>query len=361
MSAQNIQDSIRAHALQRLTSAVARTPVRVAFRPSQETGALRYFAAGLADELVAASSAQVTFCPLSTPANQLDVLITTAHGADVAGGLLDLRNTLAPHTLLAVWFWDNHLAQVNNLRGAQAADVSFASHMYCAADLLTPATPFGGWVPACSAQWTTAELTAGYAAAPATRSNQLLMNYVDYAFSPRSAVLNLLAQHMPEADVLRLPPEDRSRYFGQDSAARLRSWLQHKTTLILPVDQDLSTRLFDALAAGLVPIVPHSVVDLDRLIPPALQAELGMVRVAALDLASIRAAHARAVALFDTLGPAGALRRHQFVLNGHLTQHRVLNMTNILLGLNDASTGLVWTRHPVPAGLTLPRRAPPAR
>ena len=62
----------------------------------------------------------------------------------------------------------------------------------------------------------------------------------------RSEVIKSITENVPEAAVITMPAHDRSRYFLKTSAERFREWLGYKSTLILPLDSDLSTRLFDA-------------------------------------------------------------------------------------------------------------------
>jgi hypothetical protein len=180
----------------------------------------------------------------------------------------------------------------------------------------------------------------------------MLVNYVDYPASWRSALLRSLQLEMPEAQVLLMPPEDRSRYFNQPADQRFREWMGFKTTLILPVTEDLSTRVFDALAAGLVPIVPRVVRDFDAVIPLSLQARLGIVRIDALEPTAIRYAASQALMTFDRMGHDGALLRHRFACERHLLRHRITAMVGALLDFVDGRAGLAWTAEPNPMGLT---------
>jgi hypothetical protein len=90
---------------------------------------------------------------------------------------------------------------------------------------------------------------------------------------------------------------------------------------------DLSTRFFDALAAGQVPIVASNILDLDRIVPPDLQARLPIIRLQDYTVPALREAHERATAAFDREGNEGAERRHRFILENHMLAHR----TRVLL------------------------------
>jgi hypothetical protein len=236
--------------------------------------------------------------------------------------------------VLAIWLWDNHISMVSNSRVAREADVVFPSHAYESAYLANPDSILGPHAPACCAQWARQEAGRLFAAhGNGPRSGQLLVNYVDYAFSPRSALLRALAAQAPEADVLLMAPERRERYFSMTPAERFQEWARYKCTAILPVDADLSTRVFDALLAGVVPIVPRTLRDFDVVVPPAVQEALGIVRIDEPTVDALRAAAREAVRRFDALGAAGAAARHLYVLDNHLLADRVRAMGQSIVRL----------------------------
>lgn len=346
---------LKRRATDRLSIAAVSRPLKVAFRPSPETEHLGYFFADLDRELAGTSSDRIRYVSRSHPLGQVDVLLSTAHGGDLAAYLTDLRGELPAHALIGVWFWDNHIAQVNNLRSAIGADLAIASHAYCADGLFNSVSVVGGICPPCCAQWGAAELTEFFGAAnpSAPRSDKLLVNYVDYAFSWRSRLLKQLKDEMPEAAVLTMPPEDRSRYFRKSNAERFQEWLGYQTTLILPVAQDLSTRVFDALAAGLIPIVPRAVLDFDQVISPADQSNLGITRIDDLSIEAIRAAWLEATSRFDAMGIDGIRRRHRHVLDHHLLRHRVEVLVRIATAVLDGHAVPDWSSEPYPMGLML--------
>lgn len=319
----------------RLAELGAAERVRFTFIPSTENSFIDYFPPELGVDLAGLAARGLDYVSPAGGLVDLDLVLVTAHGADLGGPFFRVRRGWPERTLLGVWFWDNHLAALDNLRTALAADVAFPSHLYRADRLLNPASVLGMHVPACSAQWTRADAAAIVeAAAAAPRSDRLLVSYVDYAFSWRSAVLRRLRDAAPECEVLLMAPEDRSRYFGRSRRARLEEWLGHKASLLLPVDADLSTRAFDALLAGQVLVVPRGrIADLDAVLPPAAQAALGVVVLPDLEVTTIRDGAREAARRFDAGGEAGVLERHRFALRNHLLVHRVAAM---LLGLRLA-------------------------
>jgi hypothetical protein len=120
-----------------------------------------------------------------------------------------------------------------------------------------------------------------------------------------------------------LPPGDRRPYFSQERSDRLKEWLNYKVSLVLPIDRDVSTRLFDALYAGQTILAPRALDDLDEIIPPLDQAALGIFRLEEMTLAAVREAHAQAEAFFDEAGFAGAMARHAYAKERHMLVHRL--------------------------------------
>jgi len=109
----------------------------------------------------------------------------------------------------------------------------------------------------------------------------------------------------------------------------MREWCTYKTALILPVANDLSTRIFDALVAGLVVLVPRRVADLGLVIEPSLQEELGILRFDTCDLQTIKNAHQQAIAFFDREGMGGVSRRHTLAVNHHMLPNRIKGIVEI--------------------------------
>lgn len=253
------------------------------------------------------------------------VIFHSVVAPDEAGCIWELRKSLGPDAIIVLWMWDNHTAHIPNIRSAQAADLVFYSHSPHTDYLYNPASAVAGHVPACSAQWRHDEAAALFQATiSSTRRHSLLVNYVDYNYaSERNAVIAAVRENIPEATVLTMPATDRKRYFQMSPQRRFAEWAEHKATLILPVQDDLSTRLFDALLCGLVPIVPTNIPDIDLLISEEVQQRLGIVRINSYQIDEIRRATQSALQSYDRLGPEGATARHRFVLDHHMLVNRM--------------------------------------
>jgi hypothetical protein len=205
---------------------------------------------------------------------------------------------------------DNHWAWPQNLRSIMAADLIFVSHGSPdhTGYLRTPVALLAGHIAACSAQWARAQAgELGDIVQRAERQHKALINYVDYGFawSERTRILKSYAADLADADVFLMPPDDRSRYFSLSPMERFAEWCRYKATIVIPIRDDLSTRVFDALLAGLIPIVPHSITDLDRIIPTGDQERLGIVRIDSLELPTAGGCRAGRAATLRRAGNGG--------------------------------------------------------
>lgn len=311
---------------ERLSALASQSEIRFGFRPSSETDFLSYFSDNLQADLAAYAPQPFRLVPLQPGPNQPQILVLTGHGSSrLPAELWEIRETFGEDLVIAVWLWDNHTDYVNNIAVALAADFVFPSHSAETAYLHTPASVVSIQVPACSAQWTQEEASRFYRLhGGERRRHRVLANYVEYEHAPlRNKVLHDLAENVEVADVLLMPSNDRSRYFDLSREKRFAEWAKYKSAIILPVSQDLSTRFFDAMLAGLIPIVPTFVTDLDHVISEGDRKRLGVVSLESYEPAIVRKAIDRALVTFDALGNEGAFQRHLFALEHHLIPNRI--------------------------------------
>ncbi len=315
-----------------------------------------YFPEQLESELASLSGQAFQFVPVSQGLAACDVVIISAHGENLKDAIWSARQS-APNALVALWLWDNHVAYLENLQTALAVDFVFPTHLYKSAYLVNPASVLASHIPACSAQWTRAEAARIFASdGHRPRSSKLLANYVHYEFSPRAAVLARLEKDAPEVDVMIMPQLDRSRYFGKSREDRLKEWLSYKACLVLPVDKDLSTRVFDALLAGLVILAPSSIADFDAIIKPETQAALGVIRLPDTETKTIRQAAREAVRSFDAAGESGVRERHRYALENHMLVHRIQMILRTLRQVVERKLVPAFASEKVSMGLYLVAR-----
>jgi len=252
------------------------------------------------------------------------------------------------------WFWDNHHQPFENFEATQGLDVCLPGHGFAASYLRSPRCLLGPTIPLCTTQWGTVEAQTyfgTYGLDP--RSDDLYGGFVRYALAgKRNALIErLIAEGMEDLDFLQ--EDSLTGYFGMAPKERFASWAAHKVSLCLPLAGDLSQRLFDALLTGQVPIVAPDIHDLDAVIPPALQAELPIVRFAEYSPGAVREAYARALRLFDVGGSAAVRRRHLFALRNHMFTSRIRQILSSIDGLlsGQAGSGQAPTQVVVPNGV----------
>jgi len=234
-----------------------------------------------------------------------------------------------------LWLWDNHIAEDFHHALATLADIVFVAHGFNTHYLLNDYSILYGHIPLCSVQWDadTAEAVmreSGFQA----RSNALYGAFFTYKeFPERHEFLTACATSaIPNEIRLRFASEEnRSDYFESNKYERLRDWMQHKTSLCLPLHNDLSSRFFDALLAGQIPIAPRNIPDLDTVLPPEVQDWLPVIRFDNYTVDDVSIAYNEAIARFDADGPIGVLRRHKFVKENHLARNRFINLFDQLL------------------------------
>jgi len=328
----------------RLRDILVAGELRFSFVPSDEVADLRYFAATeLRDsDLSAFAPEPFRYVPWAQvlAGTPVDLVVTTIHGGDHPQLLRDIRDRLAPEAVLLLWLWDNHWAYFQNLRAVLLADLVFFSHgdPEYTGYLATPAAVLCGHVAACCAQWARCQAAQLSDRVQARRQHKALINYVNYrhSWAERTRLLQAYASGLQNAEVLLMERDDRSRYFGQAPLQRFSEWAGYKATVIVPVRRDVSTRVFDALLAGMIPIVPRVLTDFDKVIPLQEQERLGIVRTESLELEPAQAAVDDALERFDAMGTQGAMARFQYALENHLLVNRV---TEILFKVWQLGTG----------------------
>jgi hypothetical protein len=251
------------------------------------------------------------------------LIILTGHTIPTEFAALRALKNSASDSSVVVWMFDNHHHYMSNVVTAAAADLCFPAHPM-PADYLSFVAPgrIGPLVPLATVQWSRPELASLYRRFEReSRSDALSGDYTFYHMAHRrNALLAQVMEHWPQA---RVSLNYEWSYHSQTPEERFLSWRRFKTSVCLPVAHDLSNRFFDALAAGQVPIVPGDILDLDRVIPPADQARLPVLRLKDYTVKALREAHKEAIAAFDRDGEEGAKRRHRYILEHHMIAHRI--------------------------------------
>jgi hypothetical protein len=257
-----------------------------------------------------------------------DIAILCCHLQGEEAALFELRQRGLAR-LYGVWFWDNHHHQRINLRTAMLADLVFVSHWHERQYLNLPAALAAAHVPAYSRQWSPGAIARHYPAGlPAERRNGLFGGFGRYSWAnERNRLIEGLMAACPEHG-LTLGNVDA--YFQISAADRLRTWIEHKVHLIVPINRDVSTRIFEALMTGQIPLVPDDIPDFDRVIDLRIQEALPIIRYRAHSVESAEAGWRQGLMLFDGGGAAGVLRRHEFARDRHSLAARLANFAGFL-------------------------------
>ena len=249
----------------------------------------------------------------------------------------------APHfaneCLNLVWLWDHHHTFELSGKMALLADIVLPMHetgadyLKCFNDMVFSA------VPAASAQWGGPRLVDAVFRENAAieRSNRLYGGFVGYPGFHRNQFVSQCMAAFPDHALVLLPPTHARdiRHFGVASRReRLIEWMSYKCSLVCALTEDIPIRIIDGLLAGQIPLVPNNLNGFDRLISPALQAELPIVRYDPYDVPSVEAAWRTAIRLYDRAGPAGAALRHRYALANHMPKHRLADI--VMTVLNNA-------------------------
>jgi hypothetical protein len=238
--------------------------------------------------------------------------------------------------VVVAWAWDNHHDAFHNLCNASLADIVLPAHAYCRHRLKFPHYILGRTTPLCTAQWgrrfANGEILRSSGLA---RSNSLQGGYVLWEGSARNEALLRLRAEIPNNSIELLDADQRSQYFNLSAGERLRKWRSFKTSIQVPLDRDVSLRIFDALLAGQIPIVPVSCTDLDLAVPLKDQQALPIIRIPDLSTATVENALQTAIQRYGEMGVEGMLQRHQYAAERHHAITRINDITDYILGLSS--------------------------
>ena len=159
----------------------------------------------------------------------------------------------------------------------------------------------------------------------------------------RNEILRTLKDHVP-GNALRLIDHDkREPYFSLSAEDRFREWTKYKVSIAVPLVQDVSMRIFDALIAGQIPIVPSDCSALDAAIPLEIQISLPIIRVTDLSPKTVEAAWHIACERFNDGGAQGISIRHKFARDHHHISNRVSEIAEYIRNFSKQEISIVLT------------------
>lgn len=271
----------------------------------------------------------------------MDFIVIVTHWVDEVQQLLDLRDKITNEKIIA-WMWDNHIdaALPFHQRIVSLVDGYFAAHSRNVQLLSSRRAQYLGLLRIPTVQWDRNTAHWLFVNQDGPRSDQLFGRYFAYDEAPDRDFLILEAAQATRSRALScLPANDSNRaaYFGRTSADRFGEWARFKCSLALPLNRDVSSRIFDALITGQIPIVPEWTDDLDMYVPRHEQELLPILRLKTPDPDEVARLLKLAIERFDQEGFQGAYRRHLFAS----LRHSAASALDDLLQRSSASFDVV--------------------
>ena len=292
----------------------------------------KIFAARYGDELAGEIGHACSFVDRIDPGSvgDRDMVIKLVHLQNDAEEIAAVREH-APDACLVGWFWDNHHHTDANFEVAESLDIVVPGHSAFESYLRNRHAVQLPTVPLATTQWTQAEAARwSEHIASCRRSSALYGGYIEYGYSDRIKFVKDIQAALPDNNLYSIEERQMHKYFAMTPDARIKDWAGHMVSLVLPLRHDLSQRVFDALLAGQIPLVPDDLLALDRVFGTDAQYELPIVRFRYGDAESVRQAHERAVALLRKDGADGVRRRHNTALEHHMFGARIESILGML-------------------------------
>lgn len=231
------------------------------------------------------------------------------------------------------WFWDNHHHIFANAEVAKALDFVIPGHSKPSAYLASRQSYKLEPVALCITQWSGRQLHAYFKKhQKISRSNNLYGGFVKYHFATeRNKLIEAAMSIMKDHSLYFVSEKDLEQYFVKTEEERFKEWCSFKTSLVVPLDGDLSQRFFDGLSAGQIPIVPHDLTDVRRIFSDYDAQRIPIVFYDPKRPASILEAHEVAIAAFDRGGELGILERHTLAAKYHTFASRIDDISSDIL------------------------------
>jgi hypothetical protein len=244
-----------------------------------------------------------------------------------------LNNIHRSEYISACWLWDNHHQFGLSSDVVQFFDLVFPAHSNGQTYLHSSKAIVGSITPCSVFQWTPMQAAQFFAAHSSTeRSNNLYGRFNSY--KGRCGLRDQFIMKVSE----RYSPEDLkvivdNRWAYRSPEDRFVEMLGFKAILCQPIFNDLPARVFDALAVGGIPIVPHGLPDLNGSFTAQERKNLPIITYIPDNLESVGAAIERAISHFDSGGEPASLERHKCATRKHFVEHRVADIINETISL----------------------------
>jgi len=298
-------------------------------RPDQfDLGEFESFIGDITDDITFVSDIK----QLADINRTFDIALVCIHNLHEHMVIFELRKRNIAQVICG-WTWDNHHHLEKVLRVIAFCDVVFPSHNFVREQIRTPIAILGRHIPHCITQWSRSSAATYYSeTGHKKRSDDLYGSHSHISWAvDRNNLISECIKNVPDNVLKLLDTNSRNSYFCMSSRVRFQEWASYKVSLNIPVEKDLSQRIFDGLLTGQIPLVPENCIDLDAVIPRSVQEQLPVVRFSDYTSQAVEEAWKIALEHFDAGGEEGAAKRHQFALNNHHISNRIEDMLGSLL------------------------------
>ncbi len=188
------------------------------------------------------------------------VILTNNHLAKIHPERMARVVEMTPHTLYAIHDQDCHHWHQMSIHAALLADCYFPAHPvdHSLAVRVNPTVIRG--IPCGSIQWSARFLSEKLPILSTIRRSDLPLGRHFYyeRFKYRNRVIATLGRHSQDTGI-------QTGNFHQLTAdERWSDWATHKIHWVVPVQDDLPIRFFDALVTGGIPMIPSGLLDFVR-------------------------------------------------------------------------------------------------
>ncbi len=267
--------------------------------------------------------------------DDIDILLTNNNflqdrAAELRPAIRDSR------ALSGCWLWDNHHTFGDSIGIAEHTDVVFPSHTNEMNYLYGCRAIVGPVVPACTIQFPGDYLAKIFRERRDLVASDELYGRFNIHYG-RAALRNVFIKRINEEFSTQVQSHQSqfNPWFGLDLEQKIMELAGHKAILCLPLYNDVSTRVFDAIAVGSIAVVPYGLRDLPISFPVRAAEDSPIVQYEPDNLESLRHATKVAVRRYDKGGFAGRLARHESIFKSHRLRNRMRTLILEMIKLRD--------------------------
>jgi hypothetical protein len=231
-----------------------------------------------------------------------------------------------PNALYVIWAVDNHHMYHDNASLGALFDIIIPAHetrtdyLRLLTDNVLRTVPCGIW------QWSAKQLEAlfpKYAELP--RSDELYGGFSAYPqFVERNSLVADCIRVFPSHALTQVPmPGGQNPFFNLSAEEQLADFSAYKVGLQVAARNDTTSRIFDSLVTGQIPIIQTCLNGFNWIIPIEDQMMLPVVWILENTYRGVKRAWRQALQAFAQDGVDGIWRRHRYSMKHHLLQNRI--------------------------------------